>query len=103
MFAYNGTIKTTPGHRDDIVKLLLRGSEGLREAGCHLYVVSISEEEPDRVFVNEVWESAEKHRASLELPQVKAAISEAMPMLTGEFTGQHLTVVGGLGVPASAE
>jgi hypothetical protein len=31
---------------------------------------------------------------------VKAAIAAAMPMLTGEFTRQELTVVGGLGVAA---
>lgn len=103
MFAYNGTMKTTPGHRDDVVKILLRSSETLREAGCHLYVVSVSDDEPDVVFVNEVWDNAEKHRASLQLPEVKAAIAEAMPMLTGEFTGQQLTVVGGLGVPKTAK
>jgi hypothetical protein len=36
--------------------------------------------------------------ASLGLPEAKAAISRAMSMLTGEFTGRELTVVGGLGV-----
>jgi hypothetical protein len=32
------------------------------------------------------------------LPETRAAIGRAMPMLTGEFTRQELTVVGGLGV-----
>jgi quinol monooxygenase YgiN len=40
----------------------------------------------------------EHHDASLQLPATKAAIGKAMPMLTGEFTRQELTVVGGLGV-----
>jgi quinol monooxygenase YgiN len=45
-----------------------------------------------------VWDSKEHHDASLQLPETKAAIATAMPMLTGELTGQELTVVGGLGV-----
>jgi hypothetical protein len=40
-------------------------------------------------------------RAEL-LPETRAAIAEAMPMLTGEFTRQELTVVGGLGVSAGS-
>jgi len=102
MFGYNGSMKTTPGHRDAVVAILLRGSDGLRAAGCHLYVVSVSDDEPDTVWVNEVWESREHHRASLRLAETQAAIAEAMPMLTGEFTSQELTVVGGLGVAVTS-
>jgi hypothetical protein len=36
----------------------------------------------------------------LQLPATRAAISRAMPMLTGEFTRQELTVIGGLGITA---
>jgi hypothetical protein len=32
----------------------------------------------------------------------KAAIAQAMPMLTGEFTRQELAVVGGLGVSVAS-
>ncbi|GAA0528798.1 hypothetical protein GCM10009533_30080 [Saccharopolyspora spinosporotrichia] len=39
-------------------------------------------------WVTEVWKSKEHHTASLELPEVKEAIGKAMPLLTGEFTGQ---------------
>jgi quinol monooxygenase YgiN len=98
MYGYNGSMKTTPGHRDDVVAILLRSSDGLRVAGCHLYVVSVSDAERDTIWVNEVWESKEHHHASPRLPETQAAIAEARPMLTGEFTGQELTVAGGPGV-----
>lgn len=62
------------------------------------YIVFASDTDPDTVWVTEVWESKEKHDASLQLPETKAAIAKAMPMLTGEFTRQELFVVGGLGV-----
>ena len=54
------------------------------------------------IWVSEIWDSAEQHQASLQLPETRAAIGRAMPMLTGQFTGQELIVVGGLGVAAAS-
>lgn len=98
-YGYLGTMRTKPGHRDDVVKLLVSGQDGLRAAGCDLYVVGTSEADPDLVWVQEVWASKAHHAASLQLPETKAAIEAAMPMLTGEFDGTEIDVVGGLGVP----
>jgi quinol monooxygenase YgiN len=88
------------GKRDAVVALLMRGVEGLRAIGCDLYVVNLAPDNPDVVSVFEVWGSREAHRASLQLPGVKQAIAEAMPMLTGEFEQIEFDVVGGLGLPA---
>jgi quinol monooxygenase YgiN len=97
-YGYAGTMRTRPGHRDEVVGILLSEVDGLRQVGCQLYVVSVADSEPDLIWVTEVWDSKEHHDASLQLPETKAAIAAAMPMLTGEFTGQELSVVGGLGV-----
>lgn len=98
MFGYLGAMRTRPGQRDEVVAILLRDVEQLRGAGAHLYVVGLDDDDPDLIRVNEVWDSKESHHASLRLPQVQAAIAEAMPMLTGEFTGHEMTIVGGLGL-----
>lgn len=93
-------MRVRPGRRDDVVALLVGGADGLRAAGCDLYVVGTEPGgDPDMIWVHEVWQSKEHHAASLELPATKAAIAAAMPMLTGEFTGRELAVAGGLGVP----
>lgn len=97
-YGYIATMRTTPGHRDDVVSILLSSVDGLREAGCDLYAVSVSDVDDDTIWVTEIWHSKQLHDASLQLPATKAAISKAMPMLTGEFTSQELSVVGGLGV-----
>ena len=97
-YGYLGSMRTKPGHRDDVVAILLSGADGLRAAGCLLYVVSVSDTDPDAIWVFETWQSKEHHDASLQLPETRAAIGQAMPMLTGEFTSQETTVVGGLGV-----
>ncbi len=97
-FGYLATMRTKPGNRDEVVQLLLTDPEALRAHGCRVYAVGVSDSDPDLIWVNEVWDSKEHHQASLQLPETKASIAAAMPMLTGEFTGQELTVPGGLGV-----
>ncbi|MGH7720126.1 MAG: putative quinol monooxygenase [Gemmatimonadaceae bacterium] len=91
-------LTTRPEQRNAVVTLLLRDVEELRALGCDLYLVNISAAQPDAVWVTEVWSSKEAHQASLQLPAVKEAIAEAMPLLTGEFEGVELSVVGGLGL-----
>lgn len=97
-FGYIGSMRTKPGHRDDVVAILTRGKDGLKAAGCQVYAVGLAPEDQDKIWISEVWESAEHHAGSLQLPETKAAIAEAMPMLTGEFTGRQMEIVGGLGV-----
>jgi quinol monooxygenase YgiN len=97
-YGYLGTMRTQPGLRDEVVRALVDGADALTAAGCRLYVVSVSDDDPDCIWVNEVWESKDSHDASLQLPEVRAAIQATMPKLTGEFTSQELRVVGGLGV-----
>lgn len=102
-YGYFGTMRVKPGHRDEVVATLVSGQEALKAAGCDLYAVGVSDSDEDGdkdlVWVNEIWVSKEAHHASLQLPEVKAAIAKTMPLLTGEFTGQEVDVVGGLGVP----
>ena len=97
-YGYIGSMKAKPGCRDDVVSILTGGAGGLRVHGCHLYVVGVSRTDDNTIWVTEVWESKDKHDASLQLPEARTAISKAMPLLTGEFTRQELAVVGGLGV-----
>ncbi|MGW6062644.1 putative quinol monooxygenase [Streptomyces sp. NPDC055189] len=92
------SMKSKPGSRDDVAALLLSAVEGLREAGCVSYVVGLADDDDVTIWVSEVWQTKELHDASLELPEAKAAIGKAMPMLTGEFTKQEVSVAGGLGL-----
>jgi quinol monooxygenase YgiN len=97
-FGISGSMDTKPGQRDAVVALLLRDVEEIKAVGCDLYVVSVSDDKPDTIFITEIWKTADAHKASLQLPSVKAAIAEAMPMLSGEFEQVTYSVVGGLGL-----
>lgn len=93
-FANVGTLGALPGKRDELVAHLTRHSPHLAEIGCLLYEVGVSDDEPDTVFVAELWTSAEAHQASLRLPEVQQAIVEARPLLSGRFGGLRFQVVG---------
>ncbi|WP_109211452.1 MULTISPECIES: putative quinol monooxygenase [Microbacterium] len=94
VFANAGTLGTVPGKRDALVAHLTRRSDLLVENGCLMYEVGRNDEEPDTVFVIELWESAAAHQASLALPEVRASIDEARPLLSGEFGGFRFEVAG---------
>ncbi len=99
MYGYIGSMRTHPGKRDEVISHLLASLDDLPAAGCLSYVVSECPDDADRIWVTEVWETTEHHAASLQLPETRAAIAAAMPLLTGEFTSQETRVLGGLGVP----
>ena len=91
-FANVGTLGAVPGKRDELVAHLTQGSDSM--PGCLAYEVGVNDEEPDTVFVVELWESSEAHHASLALPEVRASIAAARPLLSGEFGGFRFDVVG---------
>jgi quinol monooxygenase YgiN len=101
MYGYIGSMRTQPGKRDEVLTLLLQGIDA-PPAGCLSYVVAACADDEDRIWVTEVWESAEHHAASLQQPETRAVIAAAMPMLSGEFTRQETQVLGGLGLAAQA-
>ena len=98
MYGYFGTMRTHPGKRDEVIEILLQAAEGLDTHGCHAYIVGAGDS-PDIICITEFWDSKALHDLSLLAPATRRAISEAMPMLTGDFTGHEMTVRGGLGVP----
>ena len=93
-FANIGTLGTLPGRRDELVAHLTNYSAALASSGCLLYEVGTNDDQPDTVFVAELWESVDAHQASLALPDVQASIAAARPLLSGEFGGYRFDVVG---------
>ena len=91
--AYSGTLRAKPGNRDKVVEILTRPASAMAEAGCLLYEVGVGDD-ADVIHVIELWESAEAHAAALQLDSVRAAIAEAMPMLTPDMSGVGFEVSG---------
>jgi quinol monooxygenase YgiN len=96
MYGLIGRIIAATGRRDELAAILLEGTAAM--PGCRSYVVAADPEEPDSIWITEVWDSAEMHRASLELPAVREAITRGRPLIAGFADRRETVPVGGYGL-----
>jgi len=93
-----GKFTAQPGQRDELVGHLLQAAALLAaNPGCVSYVVSTSDE-PDAVWVSEVWVDKAAHESSLEPEDIRALIQLARPLIAGMSDRTELQVHGGKGV-----
>ena len=81
MFGQINKITTVPGKRDEVVRLVMNGSDEM--PGCHSYIVAKDAQDADVIWVSEVWDSAEMQKASIDISYVKESVEQAMPMIAG--------------------
>ena len=98
MFGLIGKIVTVSGQREALLEILLESTEGM--PGCRSYIVARDPADPNGIWVTEVWDDPQSHRASLSLPAVKSAIARAKPLI--QQFAQHIATepVGGVGLSA---
>ena len=99
MYGLIGKMTATPGQRDALAAILLDGTTSM--PGCLSYVVASDPADADALWITEVWDTAESHRASLALPEVQAAIAKGRPLIAGFSNRTETTPLGGVGLPGS--
>ncbi|PLT27617.1 putative quinol monooxygenase [Peribacillus deserti] len=98
-FSLFGKFSVKEGERDTMVNILLeaaRSMETLPE--CEVYIIHVSEEDPNSVYVYEVWSHEQAHQASLALESTQLLIQRAKPIITGMERISTLTAMGGKGI-----
>ena len=98
MYGLIGKMTAVTGKRDELVRAMTDGMTTM--PGCRSYVIALDPEDPDGIWITEVWENKESHAASLTLPQVKATISVARPLIAGFSHRVETIPVGGHGLSA---
>ncbi len=96
MYGLIGSFKAHPGKRDELIALMTADVGAM--PGCKSYVVAKDPQDADTIWVTEVWDTAESHKASLSIPAVAETIKSAMPLIAG--FGRHTVTepVGGYGI-----
>lgn len=96
-YSMTGKFIAQPGKREELTQILLQAAEGLKDnADCELYLVNVSEDDPDAIWVMELWRSTEAHANSLKDPAAAALIQQARPLIAG-IEPVRLRPVGGKG------
>jgi len=97
-FAMYGKLTVQPGKRDEFLRLMLEEADTLESMdGCELYILNESEDDPDVVWVTELWRDQQAHDASLRDERVMALIGRCRPLIRG---GEQIRLrpVGGKGL-----
>jgi quinol monooxygenase YgiN len=100
MYGLIGKMTAAAGQRDALVAILLESTQAM--PGCLSYVIATDAAEADGLWVTEVWDSADSHKASLTLPAVQAAIAKARPLIAGFSNRVETVPVGGYGLMKAA-
>jgi len=88
-----------PGQGSVLANALLRIAEALRASpGCELYVVNLSADEPDTVWVTEVWTDEDASDRALSGDLGEAGIGDVIALLAGPPELVDLTPLGGPGL-----
>lgn len=96
MYGLIGKMKAVPGERDKLAAILLEGVSGM--PGCLSYVVAQDPSDANAIWVTEVWDSQDSHRASLSLPSVQEAIKRGKPLIAGFGERFETVPLGGHGL-----
>ncbi|MCI3922735.1 antibiotic biosynthesis monooxygenase [Paenibacillus sp. TRM 82003] len=93
-----GKLSSIPGERDALAAILLEAASAMSQAdGCELYLVHLAEDDPDAIWVTELWRDAAAHQASLGLEATRALIGRARPLIAG-MEPIRIRPLGGLGM-----
>ncbi len=76
-----GQLKAVPGKREELIAILREGTGEM--PGNLLYLVAEDLDDPDAVWITEVWATRTDHENSLKLPGVQAAIARGRPLIAG--------------------
>jgi quinol monooxygenase YgiN len=96
MYGLIGRIIAKAGKRDELAQILIDGVSGL--PGCKSYIVAFDTTDQDSLWITEVWESQEKHRASLTLGPVQDAIAKGRPLIADFGERFETAPLGGYGI-----
>jgi len=96
MYGLIGKMLAQPGQRDALAAILMDSTGAM--PGCLSYVVARDPTNADALWITEVWDSADSHKASLNLPAVQAAIAKARPIIAGFGERFETEPLGGVGL-----
>jgi quinol monooxygenase YgiN len=80
-FGMIGKMKAQPGKRAELIAILGSGTGAM--PGCRAYLIAEDAKDADAIWITEIWDDAASHKASLQLPAVRDAITKGRPLIAG--------------------
>jgi quinol monooxygenase YgiN len=98
-YGRHGRIVAHPGKGDELAAILHEAAAALEaDPDCRLFVVSRPLDDPDSIWVTEVWTDRAAHAASLEDERAQATIARGRPLIAGFADQAEFRPEGGKGL-----
>jgi quinol monooxygenase YgiN len=99
-YALLNKLTAKPGQRQSVVDILLESGKLFDDnPACHMYLVSESSNNPDVIWVTDLWTDQEAHAEALKAPDLRPFVEKSMPLLEGMPEQIEIRPVGGKGLP----
>jgi quinol monooxygenase YgiN len=96
MHALLNRLTTKPGQRDRVVEILLESGKPFdSNPDCLLYLVIESTEDPNLIWVVDLWSSEQAHVEALKAPELQPYIQESISLLHGMPEQINVRAAGG--------
>lgn len=74
---------TKPGKRDEVIGILHESGKLLDDPACLMHMVSEAPDDPDVIYVTDLWTSKERHETALKTPELRPFVEKAISLLEG--------------------
>jgi len=90
MFSVYGRMNALPGRRDELITLLLDGFRaGGDDSGLLGYTINTAFDDPDTIWLTQLWVDKERHDAVTRSEPVAAVTRRLAPLLAGQPEGSY--------------
>jgi quinol monooxygenase YgiN len=90
MFSVYGRMTALPGRRDELITLLLEGFRaGGEDSGLLSYIINTAFDEPDTVWLTQLWTDKDAHDTVTRSEPVAAVTRRLSPLLATQPEGAY--------------
>ena len=97
-YALINKLTAKPSQRDRVVEIMLDSMKRFGDnPACVSSVVYEAVDEPNVIWVTDLWTTKEEHEAAMRLPELRPFVEAAIPLLEGMPEQTEVRPVGGKG------
>ena len=98
-YALLNKMTAKPAKRDEVIAILLESGKAFNDnSSCVLYLVYKDREDPDTIWIEDVWTNQNDHSAAMNAPEMRPYIMKCMPLLEGMPEQVEIDLAGGKGL-----
>ena len=98
-YALINKMTAKPGKRDEVIHILLESGKPFNDiTSCILYLVYKDKNNPNVIWVEDVWTNQDDHAVAMNTPQMRSNIAKSLTVLESMPEQIEVVLAGGKGL-----